>query len=170
MERRWRREKCARIGRTPERAVEVVEQRTTEPTREPGPWEIEDVADSRCADSGERVHCARHDAHRKLGERWSELCRIREDLTPGAGEPRGAARGGCRGDERSEPHLRAAFAQARRYPRDAAEELQAARDFEDEGVRPLDRDARCELRRPAGESEQRFGFFGRVARVNSELR
>ena len=132
-------EERARIGHASERAVEVVEELPAEAARKPGPRQRGHVADARRADGRERFArggVAGHDPHRQPGERAFEHGGIGDEtLAPGVREPARTARGRRGGDERGEPHARAASAQASGDVLEAAEELQAAGDFERERSR-----------------------------------
>ena len=170
-------EEGARIGRAPERAVEIVEEPRAEAAREPAARQRNHVADARRADGGKRFErggVAGHDAHRQAGERVFERGGVRDQcLAPGVREPARAARGRRRRDERGEPHARAAVAQARGDALEAAEELQAAGDFECERRvlhrAEFERDVRGVLGSPARETEEALGLLGRVARMDDEL-
>ncbi len=163
----------ARVGAPAVRAVEVIEKRLAEAAREAVARKPRELAHGARADrvqGFERVRVAYGDAEGEGREREAECVGVRDALRrAGAGEPRGAARGGRAGAERGEAHARAARDETRADAVDAAEELQAARDLERERGGKIGRDVRGELRGPAGEPEQGLGLLGGIARADDEV-
>src|SRR6266702_2411364 len=160
------------------RCLSLRTKRCTPPeraARNPASWTISRLAAKSRASawvtSAESSIAAAQNLHGRHGQRRFELDhRADEFLFSSQGEPESRARRGSARKRRAPAHLRQPPAQALEKRLQAAEELEAARDFEQHAVGKLERHAGRELRRPAGHAEQGFGLRRGIARHNAQPR
>ena len=171
-EPRRRDKKIPRIGKPPERAVGIVEQPLPEAPRHAFARQRAQLTERADADRFERRQrfiAAAQDLQGQRGQRRLELGALADEfLLSGPGEPESRARRGGAREHRAPAHFCQPPAQALEKRFQAAEELQATRDFEQHAIGKFERHARCELRRPPGYAEQRFGFRRGVAGRNAQ--
>ena len=169
-----RREKSARIGKPPAGAVEVVEQPLAEAPRQAVARQREQIAERGGADrlqGFERVGVAAQDGRGQRRNGFVDPRRLGDQgFLAGVSEPGGGAGGRRHGQAGGEAHRSQSFAKVAENRGQAAEQLQAARDFEQHRIGKLQRDVRRELHRPRRDPEQRLGLGGGIARSNAQLR
>src|SRR6267154_597583 len=117
----------------------------------------------------QRFVLAAQNLHRQFGQHRFEFGTLADEFPlSGPGEPESRPGRGRAGECRAPAHFYQLPAQALEKRLQAAKELEAPRDLEQHAVGKFECYARCELRRPSGHAEQRFGFRTGIARRNAQ--
>ena len=163
---------AARIGQAPQGLVQRSQQTLAKAARKPVARQRQQIADAAGADGGQGFFLRALQHRQGQGGKFAlEQGGIGyQALLAGACEPgRGAGRG--RGGEvRAVAHGGEPLAQPRRDLFQAAEQLQAARYFQQHQLGKIECDIGRALHRPGGDAEQGFGFCRGVAFAQAQAR